>query len=127
MSKMNGRMLSAAEILASGNKLHLETVATPEWGGPGTSTYIRRLSGLDAGATQKVAAHHVEDKGNEGRSLARWCILGCCDKGGAPIFKEEQLEELIKTPMAALQRCTFAIMRLNGVTAEEGEKKTATV
>ena len=123
----NGRMLSAAEILASGAKMHLEVVSTPEWGGPGASTYIRRLSGLDAGATQEVAAHHVEDKGNEGRSLARWCILGCCDKGGAPIFKEEQLEELIKTPMAALQRCTFAIMRLNGVTAEEGEKKTATV
>ena len=120
----NGRMLSAAEILASGGKLHLETVSTPEWGGPGTSTYIRQLSGLEAGATQKVASAHVEDKGNEGRSLARWCILGCCDDKGVPIFKDEQLDALVKTPMAALQRCTFAIMRLNGVTAEESEKKT---
>ncbi len=117
----NGRMLTGAEILASGDKLQLETVPTPEWGGPGASTYIIRLSGLEASAAQKVAAAFVEENGMEGALMARWCILGCVDKAGKPIFKAEELEALIKTPMAALKRVTFAIMKLNGIMKEEEE------
>ena len=117
----NGRMLTGAEILASGGKLHLESVPTPEWGGPGASTYIIRLSGLEASATQKCAAAHVDGKGMEGESMTRWCVLGCCDANGKPIFSDADRAALIKTPMAALQRVTFAIMKLNGITKEEEE------
>ena len=123
--EMNGAALTGEEILASGRQLKMETVQTPEWGKDNSYVYILSLTGAHAGAVQHVAAEHEAGNVDEGRVWAHWCILACCDAAGNRIFTEENVDGLVATSLGALQRCTAAIMKLNGITGGVAtEKKT---
>lgn len=114
--------LNRAAILNGRKSSTVTRVSTPEWGDKGF-VYIRVLRGTDADEVQELCASLVDKKLTEAQGYARWCVLGLCDKHGKRLFSTKDVEALVDSSLAPLQRCAFAIMKANGIGDNTTRKK----
>jgi hypothetical protein len=110
-------MLTKDAILAS-NDLKVEKVHVPEWGG---YVYVRNMGATDR-ERYLESLHVTVGKGKESRreirvieASAKLATLTICDKNGNRIFSDADVKVLGQKSSAALERCTDAAAKLNGI------------
>ncbi len=106
--------------------VRVKKIETPEWG-EGGYVYVRYLDASDARRIQEIVPASDNGKPDEAMALVDWCVLGVCDKSGAPVFSAADIDSLLRAPLAVIQRCANAILKINGLTEEgESERKKST-
>ena len=104
-------MLTRDAIL-SAKDLKTEVVKVPEWGG---EVIIATMTGA---ARDEWEQSLVGDKAMA-NVRARLFAATCVDEQGNRLFTAKDAEALGKKSGAALDRCTKAAQRLNGLTSED--------
>jgi hypothetical protein len=100
--------LDAERILALDDRTVMR-LWIPEWGG---CVYLRQLAGWERDRFE-TAIHGRQGKVENVR--ARFAVLVCCTKEGAPLFTGDKLDALGKKNAKALDRIFDEGMRLNGI------------
>ena len=77
--------------------------------------YVRSLNAQEAMALQDIDDKKPVD------GLVAICLLGMCDKRGAPLFSVNDRDKVADLPFTVLNRCADALFELNELT-EEGSK-----
>ena len=95
-------------------------VETQAWG----VVFVRQLRGDELPALLDI----LDASGPE--RLARFCVLGCVQDDGSPLFLAGDEQRLIERALEPVSELAAAFLELNGiegVTDPESEKKTASV
>lgn len=109
--------------------MEIEFVSVPEWAKllPGGGTYVRSLEGHERDDFDEqitLTRKHGKKTTREihmANARAKLVALAACDKNGARIFFDTDVELLGKKNARALQRVFEVAMRLSGMTEEEIE------
>lgn len=106
------------EAILAKNDLVTEKVHVPEWGG---YVFVRNLPATDR-ERYLESLHVTVGKGKDARrevrvieASAKLAALTICDKNGSRIFSDADVRELGTKSSAALERCTDAAAKLNGL------------
>lgn len=106
------------EAILAKTDLVVQRVDVPEWGG---FVYVRNLGGTDR-ERYLESLHVTVGKGKDARreirvieASAKLAALTICDKNGNRIFSDTDVRELGTKSSAALERCTDAAAKLNGL------------
>jgi hypothetical protein len=105
-----------------GAELHRQKVAVPEWGrmvseNGEAHVYVREMRGNELDQFLKLQGK------SETELTLMLCVMCVCDAGGTPIFQPEDKPKLAHGPLAPLQRCATAAMKMNGLMAEEDDEE----
>ncbi len=110
--------MNRKEILAL--PLGRRAVETQAWG----VVFVRQLRGDELPALLDI----LDASGPE--RLARFCVLGCVQDDGSPLFLPGDEQRLIERALEPVSELAAAFLELNGiegVTDPESEKKSASV
>ena len=109
---LSSGMLTREQILGS-DDLPREEVDVPEWGG---KVQVRTMTGTDRDAFE---ASLVDKDGKFENVRARLVALTLCDKTGARLFNDSDIQVLGGKSAKALDRVFSVAQRMNGIGADQ--------
>jgi hypothetical protein len=110
-----GRSLTREQILARRNSHKPVREWVPEWGG---DVWIRVLSAADQ-------VEIAEAGGQAALGPARVLVAALVDEGGARLFTDEDLPELMKEDFPVIMRLFQRAAKVNGLTSAELDEAMA--
>lgn len=111
-----GKYLTAESILMAEDFVFSD-IECPEWGG---TVRVRSLSG----GQRSIITQRVKD-GNTEDLEELLCVMGTVDEDGVRIFTNKDIETLKRKSNAPISRIAKEIMKISGVTDENGAVEDA--
>ena len=109
--------LTADKVLAA-DDIKRERVFVPEWDG---HVWVKSLTAFERDAWEALVMTSGE-KGKKPNIRAALCVATICDKDGARLFTDNQMEELGRKSSGALDKCYPVAVRLSAVTSVDVEE-----